>query len=292
MATLIFVNNPDEIVLTPTMPEQFPQFDTPAVSPNDPPWGSLAAFGGWAISVILIIVLPGMVLLPYLLTLDPPITDNKAIVEFAQTDKTAIFLQVLAIIPAHILTLLFAWLVVTKGRKYSFRETLGWDSGRVRWWHYAGILAGFMVVAAVVGHFVPEQENDLIRILRSSRATVYLVVFMATFTAPIVEEVIYRGLLYSAVQRAAGVPIAFLVVTLLFALVHVPQYYPSYSTIFLLTLLSVLLTGLRVWSKNLWPCIVLHMIFNGLQSLLILIETDPASSPPVDPSGIFFWIVK
>lgn len=274
------------------MPAPVAGIDSLANSPNDPPWGSFAAFGGWAISVILIIVLPGLVLLPYLLTLDPPIKDNKAIVEFAQTDKTAIFLQVLAIIPAHILTLLFAWLVVTKGRRYSFRLTLGWDAGGVRWWHYVGILVGFLAVASVIGHFVPEQENDLIRILRSSRATVYLVVFMATFTAPIVEEVVYRGLLYSAIQRTAGVPIAFLVVTLLFALVHVPQYYPSYSTIFLLTLLSVLLTGLRVWSKNLWPCIVLHMIFNGLQSLVILIETDPANAPPVDPSGIFFWIMK
>ncbi len=274
------------------MPAPEAGIDSLAYSPNDPPWGSFAAFGGWAISVILIIVLPGLVLLPYLLTLDPPIKDNKAIVEFAQTDKTAIFLQVLAIIPAHILTLLFAWLVVTKGRRYSFRLTLGWDAGGVRWWHYVGILVGFLAVASVIGHFVPEQENDLIRILRSSRATVYLVVFMATFTAPIVEEVVYRGLLYSAIQRTAGVPIAFLVVTLLFALVHVPQYYPSYSTIFLLTLLSVLLTGLRVWSKNLWPCIVLHMIFNGLQSLVILIETDPANAPPVDPSGIFFWIMK
>ena len=292
LAKLMFVNNADEILDPSMMSATDAETESLAYSPNDPPWGSLAAFSGWAISVILIIVLPGLVLMPYLLTLDPAIKDSKAIVEFAQTDKTAIFLQVLAIIPAHILTLLFAWFVVTKGSRYSFRQTLGWDAGGVRWWQYAAILIGFLAVASVVGHFVPEQENDLIRILRSSRATVYLVVFMATFTAPIVEEVVYRGLLYSAVQRTAGVPIAFFVVTMLFALVHVPQYYPSYSTIFLLTLLSVLLTGLRVWSKNLWPCIVLHMIFNGLQSVMILIETDPANAPPVDPSGIFFWIMK
>jgi membrane protease YdiL (CAAX protease family) len=52
---------------------------------------------------------------------------------------------------------------------------------------------------------------------------------MATFTAPIVEEVIYRGILYSAFQRARGSGVAIAAVTLLFALVHVPQYYPSFS---------------------------------------------------------------
>jgi hypothetical protein len=174
------------------MPAPEAGIDSLAYSPNDPPWGSLAAFSGWAISVILIIVLPGLVLMPYLLTLDPAIKDSKAIVEFAQTDKTAIFLQVLAIIPAHILTLLFAWFVVTKGRRYSFRQTLGWDSGGVRWWQYAAILIGFLAVASVVGHFVPEQENDLIRILRSSRATVYLVVFYGDF--------------YSSDRRGGGLP--------------------------------------------------------------------------------------
>ncbi len=292
LAKLFFVHNQDETNFYSQLPIPTAPTDAPRNSPNDPPWGLPAAFGGWVISVILIIVLPGITLLPYLLTLDPPITDNTAMVEFAQTDKTAIFLQVLAIIPAHLLTLLFAWIVITKGRKFSFRQTLGWESGGVRWWHYVAILAGFLTIASIVGHYVPEQENDLIRILRSSRATVYLVVFMATFTAPIVEEVVYRGLLYSAIQRAAGVPIAFLVVTLMFALVHVPQYYPSYSTIFLLTLLSVTLTGLRVRSKNLWPCIVLHMVFNGLQSVMILIETNTANPPSIDPSGIFFWLIK
>jgi membrane protease YdiL (CAAX protease family) len=95
---------------------------------------------------------------------------------------------------------------------------------------------------------------------------------MATFTAPIVEEVIYRGILYSAFQRALGSGIAIAAVTLLFALVHVPQYYPSYSTIGLLVLLSLILTLIRARTNNLWPCIVLHTIFNGFQSVLLILE--------------------
>lgn len=241
-------------------------------TPNNPPWGVWTAVGVWVSSVLFILIIPSIFLLPYLATIRPPITDSDLLIEFAKSDPTAILLQILAVIPAHIFTLLLAWLVVTKWRTFSFRTTLGWKTGGITFWHYVLILVAFFGVAAAVGHFYPEQENDLLRILRSSRAAVYMVAFMATFTAPIVEEVVYRGVLFSAFQRTFGVPAAFLIVTFLFAVVHVPQYYPSYSTIFLLALLSITLTLLRVWSKNLLPCIVLHMLFNGVQSILLMIQ--------------------
>ncbi|MGI8639631.1 MAG: CPBP family glutamic-type intramembrane protease, partial [Pyrinomonadaceae bacterium] len=61
-------------------------------------------------------------------------------------------------------------------------------------------------------------------------------------------------------------------VTILFAAVHVYQYYPSYSTIFLIVLLSLILTLVRVRTKNLLPCVILHTIFNGIQSLLLILQ--------------------
>ncbi len=241
--------------------------------PNNPPWGAWAAIAVWMSSVLFILIIPTLFLLPYLASVKPPITESELIIEFAKSDPTAVLLQIVAVIPAHILTLLLAWLVVTRGFKYSFREMLGWSGGGRRLWlSYPLILAAFFLIAAIVGHFYPEQENDLLRVLASSRSAVYIVAFLATFTAPIVEEVVYRGVLFSAFQRTFGVPLAFVFVTFLFAAVHVPQYYPSYTTIFLLVLLSLTLTGLRVVSKNLLPCIILHTIFNGIQSILLIAQ--------------------
>lgn len=252
----------------------------PAIGPSNPPWGSIEAVGIWLLSVLFILFVPAIFLLPYLATLEPPITDNVQLVEFAKSDPTSVLLQVIGILPAHLLTILVAWLCVTRMRKFSFRETLGWSSGGFRWWHYAIILGGFFVVASIVSLYIPEQENDLIRMLQTSRWAVYVVAVVATLTAPLVEEVIYRGILYSAFQRTFGVPLAFLLVTLLFALVHVPQYLPSYSTILLLALLSVILTAIRVKTGNLLPSIILHTIFNGIQSIFILIG-DQTLQPPV-----------
>jgi membrane protease YdiL (CAAX protease family) len=160
----------------------------------------------------------------------------------------------------------------------------------VAWWHYALFMLGFFVLAGVVSYWVPEPENDFMRILRSSRTAVVLVAIMATFTAPLVEEVIYRGVLYSAFQRTFGAGFAVVVVTILFAAVHVPQYYPSVATMFLLTLLSLTLTLIRARSGNLLPCIVLHTIFNGAQSILLLV--DPSLEKAKDAVPAIFLLFR
>ena len=289
LAKLFSVQNIDQseyysqlpLPATPTLPEIAP-------TPDNPPWGVLAAIGVWIASVFFILVVPSVVLLPYLATMNPPIIGTDEIIEFAKTDPTSIFLQILAIIPAHIFTLVVAWLVVTRARKFSFRRTLGWKKGGFVWWHYCIILAGFIVISSLVNEYFPEQENDLIRILQSSRSAVYIVAFVATFTAPLVEEVIYRGVLYSAFQRKFGVPAAFVFVTFLFSLVHVPQYWPSYSTIFLLALLSLTLTAIRVKANNLLPCIILHTLFNGLQSIILILEPYLKTTEVPDPAAVIF----
>ncbi len=270
----------------------YPADPAPAApTPSNPPWNSGEAFGAWFVSVMFILLVPGIFLMPYLLLQQPPIIESAEIVKFATNDTGAVLVQLLAILPAHLLTLGVVWLVVTR-RKFDFREMLGWRSGGVRWWHYLIILGLFCVVAAVVGSFFPEKENELLRILRSSRSAVFAVAFVATFTAPFVEEVIYRGVLYSAFQRTFGTAAGFVLVTLLFALVHVPQYWPSYSTIFLLTLLSVILTSVRLFSGNLWPCIVLHTIFNGLQSVFLIIEPYVPKPETTEPAAALIHFLQ
>ncbi len=263
----------------------FSEYDdsTAGISPNDPPWGSGTAIVVWIISVLLIVFVPTLFLVPYLFSKMGGTIDQSQMAELATKDPIAIWIQVAAVLPVHLLTLLISWYVVTNFRRFPFRETLGWQSGGMRWWHYVLILVGFIAVMIAVGMMVPEQENDLLRILKSSKWALYTIAVLAVFTAPLVEEVIYRGILYSAFQRSVGTFSAVALVTFLFALVHVPQYWPSVSTIFLLTLLSLILTLIRVYSGNLWPCIILHTLFNAFQSALLIAE--PHLKIPVAPTA-------
>jgi membrane protease YdiL (CAAX protease family) len=250
------------------------------VGPNNPPWSSPIAVGVWIFSVLLIVFVPTIFLFPYIFSVSGGNIDQDTVTRIATSDSTGIFIQILAILPAHLLTLLVAWFVVTKNRTHSFTEMLGWRSGGMRWWHHIAIMIAFVSVMVVVGSIFPEQDNELLRMLRSSKLALYTIAILAVATAPLVEEVVYRGVLYSAFQRSVGTVGAVALVTFLFALVHVPQYYPSVSTILLLTLLSLILTLVRVYTGNLLPCIILHLIFNAFQSALLVAEPHLNVPPP------------
>ena len=116
------------------------------------------------------------------------------------------------------------------------------------------------------------QKTELDRILESSRAAAVTVAIIAVATAPLVEEMIYRGLLYSAFQRALGQWAAVILVSAMFAGLHVVQYWPNAGAISSITLLSVVLTLIRARTGSLLPCVVVHLVFNGITSVIIILE--------------------
>lgn len=262
-------------------------------SPNNPPWNSLTAFGTWLASIFLIILATNLVVMIYIATQHLSFASSDELVEFVKTDPTALLLQIAAIIPAHILTLVLAWAVITRFNKYPFRKMVGWRWGGFNVFHIIGIIIGFFVLTALLTSYFGEQDHELMRILRSSRTAVYVTALMATFSAPIVEESIYRGILYSAFQRKFGVALAVVSVTILFAGVHFVQYWNSPVALLMVTSLSLVLTMVRVKTDNLLPCIVLHTAFNGIQSLLLILEPYLKTLlPNTEQTGFIFHLIK
>lgn len=253
--------------------------ETKNPTPNDPPWNSGVAFLVWAASVALILILPTIAIVIYIAANGISFTNREQLMELLKTDINASIIQILAIIPAHIFTLILAWAVVTKLNKYSFREMLGWKFNNFKVWHIIVVVVAIFALAGGLTSYFGETDNELLKILRTSRTAVVLVAILATFTAPIVEEVVYRGVLYSALQRTVGVWMAVFLVTLLFAVVHVPQYLPDFVSISMICLLSLILTLVRVWTKNLLPCIILHFVFNGIQSVILILEPYLPKAP-------------
>ncbi len=216
----------------------------------------------------------------------------EALGDFATTDKTAIFLQILSIIPAHLFTIALAWALVTRLGKRPFLSSLGWQwDRRFGFWVSAGLalillFAGILIIKLFGG---PETQID--KIINSSRLTALSTAFMATATAPLVEEVVYRGVLYSALQRAIGAAGAVCIVLSLFALVHVPQYWPNYGVIYTICLLSASLTLIRAYTGKLLPCFIVHLIFNGIQSAAIVLypyleRFEPRAAPTSMITGL------
>ncbi len=281
------VDTPNENVLA--------DFDRPVAptyvpTPDNPPWNGWVAVGVWFASVLFVGIVPLIFLVPYLITQGLDLGDRDRLSEFVRTDSTAVILQLAPIMLAHALTLIVAWFVVTRFNTYSFRQTLGWKMNGFKWWHAILITVGFYALAITLLSLLGDVENEFEILLKTSKYAVYLVAFFATVSAPLVEEVVYRGLLYSAFQRRFGGIIAVIFVTLLFTLVHVPQYslgaVPDYATVVTLLLLSLSLTLLRAGTGNLLPCIVLHTVFNAIQSVLLVAEPYlKALEPVVEPTA-------
>jgi membrane protease YdiL (CAAX protease family) len=292
LAKLFFVQNfnqqPGEN-FSKNKPQEITLNENP--TPDNPGWSWLTALGVWLASIVFL-VLPSLFVLFYAAAKKIDVRNPEVLKDFLLNDPTAILIQIILVIPAHLLTLALAWAVITKFNKISFREAVGWQWGGFKIWHNIAILVVFFLLAAGLTALIGEQDNDLMRILRSSRSAVYIVAFLATFSAPIVEEVIYRGVIYSAFYKAFGVVTAVIVASTLFAGVHFLQYNGDVTALIMICLLSLVLTLIRVRTNNLLPCIVFHTVFNGIQSVLLILQPYINSSSTTEQQTALFNLWK
>lgn len=265
----------------------------PFVNADDPAWGIGSAIFVWIASLVLMVFVPLLLLLPYAASKGLHLSDPnyvRALAELALSDKTGVLLQVIAILPSHLLTFALIWAVVTRFGKRPFWATIGWRlSGRFEIWLWAGLGIVLFVVGSTLAWWLGSAKpTQLEQIINSSLAARYTISILAVGTAPFVEEFMYRGLLYAPLQKLAGAPTAVVLVLALFTIIHVPQYWPNLGVIGAVALLSVVLTIVRAYTHRLLPCIIIHLVFNGIQAVLLIAEPYaqkflPASKP-VDPT--------
>jgi uncharacterized protein len=244
------------------------------LNPNNPPWGLGGAVVVLLGSIFLQFAFSILFFLPYLFVLATRPDAPTNLVEFALTDKTAIFLQVIAILPAHLFSLALVWAVVTRFGKRPFMLSLGLTWSRpMEFWVSVGLGIVLCCVGTLLAWLLGSgTPTQLDQIINSSLAARYSLAVLAVFTAPLVEELIYRGVLYSALQRLVGVSPAVIIVLGIFTLIHVPQYWPNVGVIAAVGILSVSLTIIRAYTGRLFPCVVIHFVFNGIQAIVLVIE--------------------
>lgn len=220
------------------------------------------------------------------------------------------------ILVSHLILLAISWVVVTRAGHRPFFGTVGWGWPRKFELKkhksddtYSPRRVTLLACFALAGLskqpviFFPGPETNFEKRFFSSVSNTAVMTFVAVATAPLVEELIFRGFLYPALRRLLlrlklgrrgigkvrfrkiareGVSIATLaavfVVTGLFTAVHVRQYSASGSLnggmVASVALSGLFFTSLRACTKSLLPSYVMHFIFNAsnipLQILLML----------------------
>ena len=258
---------------------QFPKEASP--DPDNPPWGPITGISVLLFSFAAIVVVPVIAVVAWILiqtARGAPLPNFGNAEEFKQwvLSPNIILLQVVSTIVAHAITLAVCWAVVTKLGARPFRQSLGWSWGGRSVWYWlvfsACILVALQLVGQVLSRFLPEAESPMAQWLKASPQVRIAVAVLATFTAPLVEEVVYRGLLFSALRKHLGMITTVLVVSLVFGGVHVFQNWGAWVSIVSLMLLSLALTIVRAKTKSILPCVFMHTVNNAVASVLILLN--------------------
>lgn len=236
------------------------------VAASPPPWNLAAAVGVWVFFTLTLSIVPafGVLVWAHKAGLNPFSPD-------LISNPRALVVQIGMLFVAHLLTLLVGYMVVTSGAKRPFFHTLGWRwHPRFRWRHVLALIGGLYLILYLLSLVVPHGETDFDKLLQTGRDVRIGIALVAVLTAPLVEELVYRGILYPALHHRLGRVRAILIVTAMFAVVHFPQYAGSLLILTAVTVLSFALTVIRSYTGQLLPCVVAHFLYNAIGSALIL----------------------
>ena len=114
----------------------------------------------------------------------------------------------------------------------------------------------------LMSHGIQSQSPLRQAITGSTPAAIFFFIFSALVTAPLLEELIFRGYFFTAIQKIKGKWFAVLSISLIFAIFHVEQLWGEWLAILLIGGLSFGLTLLRAWSGTTLPGIVMHYAYN------------------------------
>jgi len=136
----------------------------------------------------------------------------------------------------------------------------------------AGVLLALVIQLANV--LVPPPEQLPFDRLFSSRAAALLIIAASLFVAPFAEELVFRGYIYTLLERPWGTAGAVTASGLLFGAIHFPQLYPGYFQMGLLCVVGLVFSLARARTGTLLASVLLHLGYNAAISALFLASDE------------------
>jgi membrane protease YdiL (CAAX protease family) len=137
-------------------------------------------------------------------------------------------------------------------------------------WIMLGTLVAYYIAAGLFASLVlqPDQEDigGELGVGNPSIVIAVLAVVMIVGLAPVAEELFFRGFLFAGLRTRWSLWPAALTSGLIFGLVHAPT---GITTVVPLAALGIALCWLYNRTGSLWPCVIAHMINNGLALALV-----------------------
>lgn len=194
---------------------------------------------------------------------------------FGSNDGTVVSLSI--IIGCVLLVAVSALLIRVRGgnvRKYLALQPFSWSVGI----GMLGLLLMFMIGSQALTYLLNESPLVFVDPLYQSVSSVWLLIFAMVIVAPIYEELIFRGLLWSAIAEQfsnvanaehRGAIVASLVTSVIFAVIHLQYGIYEIGTI---VVLALIFCYARIKSGSLVLPMLLHVVNNGAAMAQYLAE--------------------
>jgi membrane protease YdiL (CAAX protease family) len=188
------------------------------------------------------------------------------------------------------LIILFLYITLSVLRDLPFWKTLGWRklnadplAGKGSPWAYFFSGCGLAIFVAIASSRVKNVDHVPIQELFKSRNGAMLLMAMAVFVAPFVEETVFRGYLYPLFAKSLGVLPGILITGALFGLMHGAQLGWTWGLVGLLTLVGVIFTFARARTGTVVASFLLHLGYNSMIAVTSIIATKGFTQMPPGP---------
>jgi len=120
-----------------------------------------------------------------------------------------------------------------------------------------------ITVLLVSSFFPTPSDSPLEKLLTTTPSLVMFVVF-GIAAAPILEEIIFRGFLFTALMDLFGWRVAVVITSVLFAGLHLSQLRGNWPAVFVIFLVGFVLTLVRYRTDSLMPSVIMHTAYNAM----------------------------
>ena len=187
-----------------------------------------------------------------------------------------------------------AALVFTLWWRRPFAEGIHWNLATARRWFFRllfiGMATGLLITLA--GSFVPmPKAPPILEDLTKSQLGAWMLMVFGITIAPLTEELAFRGFLLPGLvnifrwlerkqmigeqaTRYFGIPLAIVLTSIPFALLHAQQVSDSWGPVLLIGLVSVVLCIVRLRTNSVACGIVVHAAYNSTLFVSLLFQTD------------------
>jgi CAAX protease family protein len=256
---------------SPPPPAAIPPEPAPPSEPPPPPRWSLTdlglfiGFGALAFFLAYVLVTAG-----YLLVLSA----GHRPVPAGETEETT-YLSIAFQMVAYLLLFGAIYVLVAVRGRLPFWSALKWN--RPTFLKALAFLAGGIILAAAVQiapTIFPDRKNFPLQELFSSPAVAYAVGAFAVLVAPLMEELIFRGVLFAIFQDVVGLRFSVITTAVLFTAMHIPEYRGAWNHLFLLLIVGLVFSTARGLTGSLAPSVLLHTAYNLCQLVVLFFATD------------------